>query len=362
MYKTKSLVTVIGAVFCAGALALTPATAQAQECLPAPDGLASWWPGDGNATDIQGANNGTLEGGATFAAGFVTSGTGEAFSFDGVNDYVNLGSSAVFDLLDFTIDVWVFIDPTTNIGNKRVVSRDDVLSPTNTGPREFYALATSSNGCGPPFNVPSMGIFDETGASMGVCGTTPLSAGWRHLAGVRSGGTLSVYVDGQLAVTATGTATGSISPEAPLVVGQVSPFFNGEFFNGLADEVEIFNRALSAGEIQAIYNAATDGKCKDEDGDGFRPPDDCDESDPEVNPNATENSFNFVDENCDGDLGECDPCIAWSNHGQYVRCVADAVSDCSTNSFTQEEADAFVSSAVHSDIGKTGFVPPECGP
>lgn len=98
----------------------------------------------------------------------------------------------------------------------------------------------------------------------------------------------------------------------------------------------------------------------DEDGDGFRPPDDCDETDPNVNPNALEISFNFVDENCDGDLGDCDPCIAWSNHGQYVRCVADAVNDCSTNSFTPEEADGFVSSAVRSDIGKPGFVPPEC--
>jgi len=29
-------------------------------------------------------------------------------------------------------------------------------------------------------------------------------------------------------------------------------------------------------------------------------------------------------------------------------------------SFTPEEADAIVSSAVHSDIGKPGFVPPEC--
>lgn len=100
----------------------------------------------------------------------------------------------------------------------------------------------------------------------------------------------------------------------------------------------------------------------DQDGDGFRPPDDCDETNPAINPDAVEISFNFVDENCDGNLGECDPCIAWSSHGQYVRCVSDAVSDCSLHSFTSEEADAFVSSAIHSDIGKKGFVPPQCTP
>src|SRR5262249_44765099 len=32
-----------------------------------PDGIAGWWPGDGNANDIVGGNNGTLQGGATFA-------------------------------------------------------------------------------------------------------------------------------------------------------------------------------------------------------------------------------------------------------------------------------------------------------
>jgi len=39
--------------------------AAAQECVEPPDNLVSWWPGDGNARDIQGANDGTLQNGAT---------------------------------------------------------------------------------------------------------------------------------------------------------------------------------------------------------------------------------------------------------------------------------------------------------
>src|SRR5438045_146399 len=46
-------------------------------CTPAPLNMVSWWPGDGNANDIQGSNNGTLQNGATFLAGKV----GQAFSF-----------------------------------------------------------------------------------------------------------------------------------------------------------------------------------------------------------------------------------------------------------------------------------------
>ena len=41
----------------------------------------------------------------------------------------------------------------------------------------------------------------------------------------------------------------------------------------------LFDRALTAGEIAALYDAGSLGACKDEDGDGFRPPIDCNEDD-----------------------------------------------------------------------------------
>jgi len=59
-------------------------------CLPPPAGLIGWWPGDGNAKDIVGTNNGTLQGGATAnAAGMV----GQAFSFEGTNNLVQIPDS-----------------------------------------------------------------------------------------------------------------------------------------------------------------------------------------------------------------------------------------------------------------------------
>ncbi len=52
----------------------------------APAGLVSWYRGEGNANDSADGNNGTLQNGATFASGEV----GQAFSFDGVDDYVSI--------------------------------------------------------------------------------------------------------------------------------------------------------------------------------------------------------------------------------------------------------------------------------
>ena len=119
MYKMRSLVIAMGAVFCAGALLLFPATAQAQECLPAPEGLVGWWPGDGDASDIQGANTGVLVG-TTFAAGKV----GQAFSFDGVDDFVEVVDSGNLNpTTAITLDAWVGPD-TINPVSSRIVSKE----------------------------------------------------------------------------------------------------------------------------------------------------------------------------------------------------------------------------------------------
>src|SRR5205085_6828151 len=73
-------------------------------CTPPPPNMVSWWPGDGNANDIQGSNNGTLQNGATFAAGKV----GQAFSFDGFDDYMQASDTGLpFGSGARTLDFWI---------------------------------------------------------------------------------------------------------------------------------------------------------------------------------------------------------------------------------------------------------------
>jgi hypothetical protein len=66
-----------------------------------PPGLVSWWPGDRNAKDIIGDNDGLLKGGASFGHGFVT----KAFRLDGINDFVLIpdSSSLRFGTNDFSV-------------------------------------------------------------------------------------------------------------------------------------------------------------------------------------------------------------------------------------------------------------------
>jgi hypothetical protein len=63
--------------------------------------MIAWWPGDGNTADIQGANDGTLSGNATFAPGKVS----QAFSLDGGFVEVPDNDLWAFGTNNFTIDL-----------------------------------------------------------------------------------------------------------------------------------------------------------------------------------------------------------------------------------------------------------------
>jgi|SRR6266850_5270795 len=73
-------------LFCAALfLILENSSSFAQSnCVAPPSGLAAWWQAEGNAKDIIGGINGVLVNGTSFTTGYV----GQAFSFNGINQYV----------------------------------------------------------------------------------------------------------------------------------------------------------------------------------------------------------------------------------------------------------------------------------
>src|SRR5262249_34865829 len=80
-------------------------------CVPPPSGAVSWWPGDGNANDIIGGQDGTLTNGLGFASAEVLQG----FSYDGVDDVIALSShAAALNLAgQATLEMWVRIPDDT---------------------------------------------------------------------------------------------------------------------------------------------------------------------------------------------------------------------------------------------------------
>jgi concanavalin A-like lectin/glucanase superfamily protein len=235
----------------------TAASPEATSCAAVPPGLVGWWPGDAQVTNFVGLP-GALKFGTTVAAGLV----GQAFSFDGVDDYVDVGPG--FDLDQMTLEAWVKIDPATNIGDRLVISNDSAEAPV-PGDRQEFNLKSSTRDLTGEDGRPGFEVFTIDGSIDRLAAPTPLTAGWHHLAGVRdiAAGRVELYVDGVLVAHPVPTAFGVVATQVHTVLGTSgpAPFYNTLNFVGLIDEPAIFNRPLSAAQIAAIHTARSAGKC-----------------------------------------------------------------------------------------------------
>ena len=217
---------------------------------PIAPGVVSWWPGDGNATDIVSGNNGTVHG-ATFALGQVDQG----FSFDGVDDYVEVASSPTlqFGTGDFTIDFWARIDDPF-VKTQALVT----TQPVATDPPGFLV---HSRGIAPPKETVLFNIADGLNFHS-ITVPVPTDLQLHHFAFTRSGTDMKGYVDGvdqTTVVTAVGGVANMDSP-ANLIFGRNGfSSIAAHYFAGQLDEIEIYNRALTAAEIKTIFDAGSNG-------------------------------------------------------------------------------------------------------
>ena len=229
----------------------------ATSCDPAPSGLVAWWRAEGNANDSIGANTGILVNGATFATGKA----GQAFSFNGAAQYVGIPQSPSLNAFSnqMTIEFWMYANP----GNSMATFQGLVTS-------DYYGIEISS-GLGFGANGINWYVNTRNGAYLSSNvngGGIPVSAGqWHHIAGTYDGNKLQLYIDGQ--------PKGTPEPASGMILPMLATSFvaigsddgrtycgcAGRYFWGLIDEASIYNRALSAGEIAAIYNAGGAGKC-----------------------------------------------------------------------------------------------------
>lgn len=271
---------------------VTQASDDDDDCVPAPSGMVSWWPGDGNANDIAGGNHGTMQNGATFAPGKVA----QAFSFDGVDDYIEVASSPTlqFGTGDFTIDFWArILDPFVN-AHALVTTQ-----PVGTDPP---GILIHSRGIAPPANTVLFDIRDGVNTQT-LTVPVPTDLQFHHFAFTRSGTDIKGYVDGvdqTTVVNAVGVANMN-SPAALLFGRNGLSTITWHYFAGQLDELEIYDRALSALEIQAIFNAGSAGKCKDADGDGVNDEEDNCPSTP--NPDQADFDLDGEGDACDAETG-----------------------------------------------------------
>lgn len=221
-------------------------------CAPAPSGLVGWWQAEGNTLDSTGVNNGTPEGGLAYAPGEV----GQAFNMNGSSTYVLCPASSSLNVgLDSGLTIECWIDPgDTNVG--RPVA--EWYGDPGFG-AQLWVSGVNGNGFSPGDlyvnMVDTSGNFHILQTPPGVLRTNV----FQHVAVTydKSSGVCSIYWNGSVVST---TNLGAFTPQTSYNL-YLGSRIGVKYFNGLMDEISVYNRALATTEIQAIYSAGRGGKC-----------------------------------------------------------------------------------------------------
>jgi len=200
--------------------------------------LVGWWKFDEisgeTAEDSAGNNDGRLVGDPQWQP---TGGkVGGALEFDGDGDYVDCGADPAFDITGkITVAAWV---------NIRSI------------PTQWVAVVAKGENAWRLSNVRSgtnfhFGIAIWSSPNPSVDGSTQVGTNeWHHVCGTYNGSAINIYLDGVLDGTISNT-TGIGTSTTSLLIGE-NPEATGRYWDGLIDDVRIYNYALSEKEIEML--------------------------------------------------------------------------------------------------------------
>lgn len=217
------------------------------------NGLAGWWTFDGENTDWTAnttadssgnGNTATLNGMSKTASPAVGK-IGQALTFDGSSSYVAAADSTSLDASSVTIAGWFRFNAVngtfqTGAGKWHVGVNQQYLLQLNNDNKIGFWTGDGS-----------------TGASDIESTTTPVAGTWYFIVGAISGSSKSLYINGVLENSGAGASVGSSNAEFSVGSKLNSSGSHFEFLNGMADDVRVYNRALSSSEVVELYNFGT---------------------------------------------------------------------------------------------------------
>ena len=197
------------------------------ESLPA---ALSFWTADNTPNDFYGANNGTLTNGATYATGLIN----QAFSLDGVNDYVYIGSNKLEETT-LTLSTWV--------------------KPTSL-PTDFFLVSNYKGGSGwnLGWNTTSKVYFGFSGNVSSLNSTSSLStSSWNHIVVTHSSSESKLYFNGVLEDTKTNNGTISYAGDERFELGSRNA---GQYpMPGLSDATGFWSSVFDQDQVDILNNS-----------------------------------------------------------------------------------------------------------
>jgi hypothetical protein len=214
------------------------------------EGLVAWWPGEGNANDMAGTHNGTWLNGPGYAKGE----SGQAFRFGGIGLQQSIDIPYSPALINPTYSVEAWINPMAKPAN---AENQDWIFGQNMGLQ--LNIRNGTTGVYAAFQFRSGASFYDVVSAAQI----PLNT-FTHVAGTWEGTTLRLYINGASS-NSRNPGTAPMDSGCDFFIGGVNNpaggmcNYVGQFFRGSIDEVSLYNRALTAAEIQSDYEAGLSG-------------------------------------------------------------------------------------------------------
>lgn len=174
---------------------------------------------------------------------------GQGLNFDGVDDYISFGNIGLMDQEPFSVSVWFYANNPVSGNNQVLVSSSDGQGLTDTTTDAQYLMLNSSG------QITAFSHRSTAGA--GAVGTVASANTWYHAVGVYENSALRhVYVNGVFIASNTGGEAVN-TPNNLRIGSRNHSGGEAQFFDGIIDDVRVYNRVLSASEITKLYNIGT---------------------------------------------------------------------------------------------------------
>lgn len=207
--------------------------------------LVSYWKmdeGAGNIIDSHGDNDGTNDGADYGAAGIIN----DALDFEeGNTDYVDVPNHASlnFGTGDFTVAFWMKAETWSGTTKHTPISKGNYSGASAWRGYHFEPAGGGNEG--------KIYFFVR---DVGLLSTTALSAGnWYYIVGVRASGTSYIYVDGTPENDV--AAVGDVDETFSFQMGKNPDATYPRYYDGIIDEVAVWNRALDSDEVTELWNS-----------------------------------------------------------------------------------------------------------
>lgn len=222
------------------------------------DLVGNWKMNEGSGTTVADSSGSSNTGTATGSGGTNTAGPAvdtaglfsNARSFDGTDDYIDLPNVLDPSTTDFTIEFWFKVGAldATNTDDQIILAQENDTT-TSTGGEAWLFINDSANA-----GANADALESYLGGAYTDTGVAPTAGQWYHAVLTKSGTSIKIYINGELKVTGTQTVEAT---DGGLRIGLSKADTNP--FNGVIDNVSIYNVAKTAEQIRIDYEAGDCG-------------------------------------------------------------------------------------------------------